>query len=62
VTCGGAEFVKPFVATIAQSRFGLEKKLHALEAIKKSVCNGHCEGPVCNLFEDELLPRGSAEN
>jgi hypothetical protein len=55
VTCSGAELVKPFVATIATGRFSLEKKLHALEAIKKSVCVGHCEGAVCNLFEDELV-------
>ena len=57
MTCGGAELVKPFVPLLVASKFSLEKRLHALEALKRSVCVGHCEGEVCNLFEDELLGR-----
>ena len=60
MNCTGAELVEPFVGIIAKSAFPLEKRLHALEAIKRSVCNGHCEGELCNLFEDRLLKGDTA--
>ncbi len=63
--CVGGVLIEPFVMIIAKSPLSVEKRLHALTAIKLSVCCGHCDGAICDRWDSVVMagrvPEGGSD-